>query len=136
MNMATINWLAVFVAALAMWVLGAIWYSPVLFVKPWIKACGFTEEDLKKKSNMGLMFGTSFLLGLIMAANLAMFLNDPKATAGFGAAAGAAAGIGWVALAISMNAMFERRSFTYILITGGYYSVSFILMGAILGAWR
>ena len=36
--MPAINWLAVVAAALSMFVLGAVWYSPVLFVKQWAKA--------------------------------------------------------------------------------------------------
>jgi hypothetical protein len=136
MDMSTINWLAVVVAAVAMWVLGALWYSPALFAKPWMKACGFTEAHMKQKANLPLMFVTSFVLGLLMAVNLAFYLNAPTTTGAFGAAAGAAAGIGWVALAIGMSAMFEKRPFAYVLINGGYYACSLTLMGFIIGAWR
>jgi hypothetical protein len=136
MDMSTINWLAVLVAGAAMWVLGSLWFSPVLFAKPWIKACGFTDAQMKQKSNLGLMLVTSFVLGLLMAVNLAFYHNSPTTTGAFGAAAGAAAGIGWVGLAFAMSAMFEKKPFAYTLITGGYYAVSLTLMGFIIGAWR
>jgi hypothetical protein len=71
-----------------------------------------------------------------MAANLAAFLAEPKTTAVWGATAGFLAGFGWVTLAIATIGLFERRSWKYILINGGYMTVSFVIMGLIIGAWR
>lgn len=50
--------------------------------------------------------------------------------------AGFLAGFGWVALGIAVIALFERRSWKYVLINGGYMTVAFVAMGLILGAWR
>jgi len=71
-----------------------------------------------------------------MSYNLAAFLVTPDTTVWRGAAAGALAGIGWVTLSIGVLALFERRSLTHVLINGGYFALSFVVMGAILGAWR
>ncbi|MGH9389878.1 MAG: DUF1761 domain-containing protein, partial [Vicinamibacteria bacterium] len=60
----------------------------------------------------------------------------PDTTVAWGATAGLLAGLGWVALGIGIVALFERRSWTYILVNGGYFVVAFTVMGAILGAWR
>jgi hypothetical protein len=68
--------------------------------------------------------------------NLAAFLADPKTTAIWGATAGFLAGFGWVTLGIATIALFERRSWKYVLINSGYMIVSFTIMGLILGAWR
>ena len=135
MPVANLNWMAIIAAALSTFVLGGIWYSPVLFGRAWMRACGFTEQDLKR-GNTGQIFGLSFLFSLMMAGNLAMFLNDPKTTAAWGATAGFLAGFGWVALSIAIIALFERRNWKYILINGGYMTVAFVLMGLIIGAWR
>ena len=78
----------------------------------------------------------AFVFAVIMAANLAAFLAEPKTTATWGATAGFLAGFGWVALGIATIALFERRSAKYVLINGGYMTVAFVLMGLILGAWR
>jgi hypothetical protein len=78
----------------------------------------------------------AFVLSLVMAVNLAMFLNDPKTTLAWGATAGFLAGFGWVAMGIGIVALFERRSLKYVLINGGYLTVALTAMGAILGAWR
>ncbi len=135
MDISTINYLAVIVAALATFVIGGLWYSPVLFGTAWMKENGFTEDQLKQ-TNMVKLFGFSFLFSLVMAFNLAMFLNDTNTTAGWGAAAGFLAGFGWVSMAIAITALFERRSGRYILIHAGYMTVSFVVMGFIIGIWR
>jgi len=130
-----INWLAVLAAAVSTFVLGGLWYSKALFGRAWMAVNNLNEAELAK-SNMGKIFGLSFLLALIMAANLAAFLAEPKTTAVWGATAGFLAGFGWVALSIATVALFERRSWKYVLINGGYMTVSFVVMGLILGAWR
>ena len=135
MNPNQINWLAVLAAALSTFVVGGLWYSPVLFGKVWLKANGFTEAQAQS-FNKARAFGGAFLLALVMSANLAMFLADPTTTLLWGMTAGALAGVGWVAAGLAVVALFENRSWSYILVNGGYLIVSFVLMGAILGAWR
>ena len=130
-----INWLAVVAAALANFVIGGLWYSPALFGKAWMKANGFSEDDLKKGSP-AMIFGVSFVFCLLMSANLAAFTGDPSVTLGFVVFAAIAAGLGWAALGLGVVALFERRPWSYIFINGGYLTVSFAVMGLILGAWR
>lgn len=130
-----INWLAVLAAAVSTFVIGGLWYSPVWFGRAWMSVNNFSEADLAQ-SNMAKIFGFSFFFALIMAANLAAFLAEPKTTAAWGATAGFLAGFGWVTLGLATIALFERRSWKYMLINGGYMSVSFVIMGLILGAWR
>jgi hypothetical protein len=135
MDFSTINYFAVLAAALSTFVLGGLWYSPVLFGKAWMLANGFTDSDLQTFSK-ARMFGWSFLFSLVMALNLAMFLASPTTSVTWGMAAGALAGLGWVAMAIAIVGVFENRSWKYIAINGGYMTVAFVIMGAIIGAWR
>jgi hypothetical protein len=130
-----INWLAVLAAAISTFVLGGLWYSPALFGRAWMSVNRLNQEDLAK-SNMVKIFGLAFVFALVMAANLAAFLAEPKTTASWGATAGFLAGFGWVTLGIATISLFERRSLKYVLINGGYMTVSFVVMGLILGAWR
>ncbi len=130
-----INYFAVLAAAVSTFVIGGLWWSPLLFQKAWMRANGFTEEKLQEGS-MAKIFGVSFVLTVVMAFNLAMFLAGPDTTVAWGATAGVLAGGGWVALGIAVVALFERRSLTYVLVNGGYFVVAFAVMGAILGAWR
>ncbi len=130
-----VNWFAVLVAAVATFALGGLWYSPAVFGTAWMKANGLTPADVSQ-GNWAKIFGLSFVFSLLMSANLAMFLAGPETTVSWGATAGLLAGFGWVALGMAIVALFERRSWTYILINGGYMTVAFVMMGLILGAWR
>ena len=130
-----INWLAVIAAALAMFGIGGLWYSPAIFGRIWARENGLSEDDLKRGS-MARIFGFSAVFSLNMAANLATFLNGDDVSLGFALAASLAAGFGWAALGLAVVALFERRSWTYIAINGGYLTVSFLAMGLILGLWR
>lgn len=129
-----INYLAVLLAAVSTFVIGGLWYSPMLFHKAWMRANGFSDADLRKGSQ-SLIFGLAFVFSLIMAANLAAFLGGPDTTVAWGATAGALTAV-WVGLGIGVVALFERRPWSYIAINGGYWLVSFVIMGAIIGAWR
>lgn len=135
MDISTINWAAVIVAALSNFFIGGLWYSPIFFGKQWMKENKFSNDDLQKRS-MATIFILTFIFSFIMAFNLAMFLNDANSTASWGAIAGFLAGFGWVVLGLCIIALFERKSFRYMLIHSGYVTLSFIIMGLILGAWR
>lgn len=135
MEFSNINYLAVLAAAISTFVLGGLWYSPLLFGKAWMRANSFTDADLQTFSK-ARMFGWSFFFALVMALNLAMFLAGPTTNVTWGMAAGGLAGLGWVAMAIAIIGVFENRAWTYILINGGYMTIAFVIMGAIIGAWR
>ncbi|MDX1954991.1 MAG: DUF1761 domain-containing protein [Chitinophagaceae bacterium] len=142
--MSTINWLAVLVAGISAFVLGGVWYSPALFGNAWMNTNNMTVEQVRK-GNQVKIFGWSFVLSLIMAANLAMFLADSPATCpaecaqktdlAWGATAGFLAGL-WPFCGIAIVALFEHRSSRYIFINGGYLLIALTLMGAIIGLWR
>jgi hypothetical protein len=130
-----INHLAVIAAALSTFLLGGIWWSPILFEKAWKEECGFSDEFLKK-GNMAKIFGLSFLFSLVMAYNLAFFVGSPDIGAGSGALYGFLTGFGWVAMAVLMLGMFERKTWRYLFINTGFMIVAFTIMGLILGAWK
>ena len=129
-----LNIWAVLVSALSTFLIGGLWYSPAVFGKAWMRENGFTHESLQK-SNMAKIFGLAFLLGLIAAINLAMFLG-PENRAEMGALWGFAAGFGWVATFVGVHYLFERKSFTLFLINAGYSIVALTIMGIILAAWK
>jgi hypothetical protein len=132
MSLDHLNLLAILAATVAAFLIGGLWYSPVLFGRAWERANGFSESPQASPK----VFAISFLLMLVMAVNLAMFLNDAKTTAAWGAIAGFLAGFGWAAMGLGVVALFERRSWKYSMINGGYLTVALTLMGLILGAWR
>lgn len=134
MENATINYLAVIVAALSDFVVGALWYSPLLFAKPWMKANGFTPEDLKK-GNPAVTYTVVLVLSLVISYILALFLGTPDTDTTRGLAVGVHAGV-LAVCAMTVIALFEKRSLGYILVNSGYIFVGFVVKGLILGAWR
>jgi len=134
METPSINYWAILVSALSTFLIGGLWYSPAVFGKAWMRENGFTEEELKK-SNMMKIFGLTFLLALVAAINLAMFLG-PETDVTLGAFYGFLAGFGWVAMFIGTHYLFERKSFKLFLINAGYSVVALTVMGVIIGAWK
>lgn len=130
-----LNHLAIIVAALSDLLVGALWYSPLLFYKPWRDANGFTDEGIKKAMNPAKTYGLTCLFALIISYNLAFFLGSPEIDAAQGALYGLLTGV-WAALAFMIVGLFEQRKWGYMLINAGYMLVAFTLKGFIIGAWR
>ena len=125
------------VAAGAAFLLGAIWYSPLLFAKPWMRAHGYTPEKVKEmQATAARAYGVSFACFLLMAFVLHIFLAHLGAeTAGSGAAWGAHAWLG-IALPIGLTAnMYSDKPIAAFFIDTGYQLTYLTTMGAILGAW-
>ncbi len=130
----TLNWIAISASTLLSFIVGSLWYSPILFGKLWQSEAGLSDEKLKN-GNMGLIFGGAFILIFISMFNLAMFLG-PKADLSFGMMAGFLTGFGWVATSIGVLYLFERRSLKLFFINAGYHIICFTASGAILGGWK
>jgi Protein of unknown function (DUF1761) len=128
-----INWLAVFVAPLLGFVIGGLWYGP-LMGKAWMRASGVTPEQAKN-SNPAKTFPLVYVLNLIASASLAMFIG-PMADLQFGAMAGFLTGLTFVTVGLGVTYLFESRPMSLLAINGAYQTIFFTAMGALLGAWR
>jgi len=133
-DLSQLNVLAVVVAAVLAFVIGGLWYSPILFAKAWMQEAGL-DEARTRNANMARVFGLSLLASLVMAFNLAAFIG-PKGSLGFGLLAGAATGIGWVSMSLGVIYLFERRSLKLWLINSGYQVLTYTVMGGVIGVWR
>lgn len=131
--MPEVNLLAVLAAAVASFLLGGLWYSPVLFAKAWQREAGVSDAQLKS-ANMALIFGLAFVLSLVAAFVFALFLG-PRPPLALGLGAGSSAGLCWVASSFGINYLFERKSLKLFLINGGYHTLQFTIIGLILALW-
>jgi len=158
------NFYAVLVAALTTLVVGSIWYSPVLFGNAWMKETGLTEEELKKGSMLkifGLTFVFSVMIAMIMQVlsihqfgalgmiggpdyietakpSYAAFMADYGTafrTFKHGALHGFMSGLFFALPLIAINGLFEHKSWKYIFINAGYWTISMTIMGAIVCGW-
>jgi hypothetical protein len=134
----TIHWHSVIVSAIAVFAIGALWYSPVLFGKAWVKAHGYTPEKIAAmRAEMGRAYGVSFLCYVVMAAAMAMLIGrmDVIYVRG-GVKLGALIGVGFAAtIGLTAN-MYSEKRLSVFLIDAGYQIVYLMVMGAILVAWR
>lgn len=129
------NYAAVFVSALAYWILGALWYA-VLFNKPWMALEQMTAEKAASM-NPVLPYIITFVLNLLIAFVLAQICIWRNAnTAARGAALGILLWIGFVGPVTFTSYMYEMRSMQLFAINEFYPLVGLCLMGAILGAWK
>lgn len=133
MDLGTINWLAVIAAALSSFMIGGLWYGP-LFGRQWLRASGITAERAAQ-ARLGLVLGVSFVLQLVAAVVLAMFIGG-AASLSFALIAAASVGLFWVAPALGVIYLFEQRSMRHWAVNAGYQAVAFTVMGLILGVWR
>ena len=134
MDLANLNYVSISVATVSAFALGYIWFSPMLLHKIWMDANNFSADDLTR-GKPAVLFGIAFLMTLLIAFIMAIFLNEPSTNAAWGATAGFLAGV-WVVAGFVIIALFERRPFNYHWVNGGYLLVAFTLIGLILGAWR
>ena len=131
------NYLAVVVAAIAYWLLGAVWFA-VIFTKPWMQLEHIPPEQVAAMKGAASAFPyiMSFVLNLIIAFVLAQLCAWRNATtAARGASLGVLLWIGLVGPITYTTSMYEMRSLNLFLINEGYVLVGLFLMGAILGAW-
>ncbi len=128
------NYAAVFISALAYWLLGALWFG-VLFSKPWMALENITMEQAKSM-NPVLPYIVSFLLNLLIAYALAQVCIWRNAnTAGRGASVGVLLWIGFIGPITYTTYMYEMRPKELFAINQFYPLAGMVLMGAILGAW-
>jgi hypothetical protein len=131
-----LNHLALLVAALILWMLGAAWYSPPLFAKPWMADLGIRPETANKK---GLIPGmiSSFIGDLIMALVLAHITGWSNATTFRGGAfIGALVWLGFIAAPAFPQGIYENRPFRLFAINTGYWLVGLIIVGGMLAVWH
>ena len=130
------NHLAILVSALIQWFLGAAWYSPALFAKPWMAMVGLSPETSKKSSMIAGMIA-SFIGSLVLSFVLAHFILWAGATTlTWGALIGFITWAGFIAAPLSAQYIYESRPFKLFAINTGYWLVALLASGCLLAVWR
>jgi hypothetical protein len=141
MHMHSLNWVAILVAAISTMVVGFLWYSPLLFAKPWMREMGYDPNDKAKteemKKSAGKAYGGSFVASLISAFTLALILHGLRAEdLHFGIMASFHIWLGFVATVQFTGALFMKQSMKLFAINTGYQLVCYLVMGVILTVWK
>lgn len=131
-----LNWLAILVAGVAYFLLGAIWYS-FIFKNAWIKASGVNANDPNMKKGVAQTMLASLVLMIITSLGLALFLLKIEGAANWmsGAKVGLVAGVCFSATAISISYLYEKRPWMLHFINAGYNVAGCVVAGVILSVW-
>lgn len=124
--------LAVLVTGLTGFIIGGLWYGP-LFSKPWMQASGVQTGNMTTAQSVRL-FASAYVLNVIIAIGLAFLIGHPGSLLG-GAHTGFFVGLMFIATAIGVIYLFERRPLKLFFINAGYQVVNATVMGAVLGVW-
>jgi len=131
MNLLDVNWLAIVLAALCGFVVGGLWYGPIMG-KKWMGAVGLTEDDIKG-SNMSLIYGGAFTFSLLaswtLAHTFASYAQDLSATVKVLTAFGVA--LGFIVPAIGTNYLFSQKNKSLFFIDACYWLLFYIAMGLV-----
>jgi Protein of unknown function (DUF1761) len=159
------NFYAVLVSSLVTLLIGFVWYNPKVFGTIWMNETGMTEEKAQQ-GNMLKIFGLTIFYSLLLSLTVpslvihqmgalgmiggpefietakpsyAAFMadySDSYRTYTHGALHGLLSGIFFVLPITAVNGLFEQKSWKYILINAGYWTVSLTIMGAIICGWK
>ena len=133
-----INLFAVLAAAVVGWLIGGLWYSPVLFGNIWIKEMKKSPKELETmKKESGKAMGLVFLVVLLECAVLAkIFGLAGVVTLSAALKWSALLWLGFVATTLASGVLFAGKSVKMYVIDAGHYLVIFLAAGAILAVWR
>ena len=132
-----INWIAVAVAALAYFMLGALWYSKILFAPRWIAYLKIDINDADAKKGIGLMFGGSLLMMFVSSIAIAILVTRLGLSGWMsGLKLGALTGVCFSMTGIAINYLYEKKPLGLFFINGGYQLTGNIIAAVIICCWR
>jgi hypothetical protein len=133
-----IKWWAVLVAAIAYFMLGAIWYSKALFGTKWAQLVNLDVKNPDLKKGMGKMMISTLVLILIVCIGLALVIRMINFDYNYmyGIKLGLLTGITFATTAISIGYVYENKPTNLYLISSGYHIVGHVIAATILVLWR
>ena len=129
-------WLAILVAGVAYFALGAVWYS-FIFKNAWIKASGVNVNDPNMKKGVAQTMLASLVLMIVASLGLALFLSKTGVDSWMtGAKVGLVAGVCFSATSICISYLYEKRPWMLHFINAGYNVAGCVVAGIILAVWE
>ena len=131
-----LNWLAVIVATLAYFALGAVWYAPPVFGNQWMKAAGTSMEG--EGPGPAIYVAPLVFCFLATLANAMLAVATGSNSVSDGVVLGLVVSVGYGVSLLGVTAVFESNkpdAVTWGAITAGYHVVGLLVSAIIVSAW-
>lgn len=130
MEFSGISYVAVLMAAVAGMITGAVWYG--VFAKQWMKAAGRSEADVQKSDPK--IYIVALIAQVIIAYMLAGVIGHLGTYSLEGGLITAlSCWLGFTVSTMAVNHRFQGKGWSLTIIDGGYWLVTMLLQGAIIG---
>jgi len=128
------NHMHVFLAALLQWVIGAVWYSPVLFANPWTSLAEVRPEAKGFRMVLGMIIS---FLGCLIVCFALMHVIWWSGVNGFkaGAKVGLVVWAGFICAPLAAQCLYDGRPFKHFAATSVYWLVVLVAAAALLSHW-
>lgn len=136
--MPAVNYVAVLVSGVVIFLLGGLWYSPVLFAKRWMALQGKTMAEIQASGGASpMMYVQVFVCGLLISAAMGLLLSHfPEPSIGHAIFVAVVAWLGFAAATSYGTALFSSKPKALWAIDSGFNLASFVLAAVVLAAWR
>jgi Protein of unknown function (DUF1761) len=138
-DLGALNWLAVIAGAVVYFVLGALWYSPMLFAKAWQRSIGWDESRTPPQQS-AMTYVVPLLAYIVMAIAVGMLAAATGSdTFAEGLVLGLVVGVGLSLAHTFVDASFDPgkpEPWTWFAINGAYHTIGLILVAIIVAIWR
>jgi hypothetical protein len=127
---------AALVAGAVHFLIGAAWYSPAGFARPWMRGLGITPADIAEaRVDMRAALGASALASFAQAGVLvALFAMLGLPGVAGGALIGGLVGFAFGALPMVKDRVWADRAWPVVLVDGGYETVAGGVAGGVAAA--
>ncbi len=134
-----LNWVAVLVGAVIYFAIGAVWFAPPLFGRPWMASIGWEESRPRPEMNPVSYAGPAlfYLVSAIATGLLAVATGTD--TLAEGVILGLVVGVGYALTVTATDAVFDPnkpRPWTWFAISGAYHVVSLLIVGVLVAIWK
>jgi hypothetical protein len=138
-DLSGINWLPVIVGAVIYFALGALWYSPMLFARPWQRSIGWDPQQTPPEQRV-TTYLVPFIGYLVMAIGTGLLANATGTDElGEGIVLGLVLGIGFAGAHSLIDANFDPnkpRPWTWFAITAAYNAIGLLIVAILVAIWR
>jgi Protein of unknown function (DUF1761) len=124
----------VFAAGIIHFLIGGLWYSPVMFAKPWMHGLGLSDADIKEaRVNMKLALLASAFASISQAVMLAwLFQYVSNLNVGLGASIGGLSALAFGFTPMLRDRVWANRPWPVIWVDASYECIAGAFAGGLL----